>query len=93
LRSSPENSLRQPTTTCGDPIPSSFFDIRVGVFLKFPCFATLVSLSTALASFKTEEAAVTLLYGLVAFGQIIMHKIEGYHQVGRLFEPSHEAAA
>lgn len=30
------------------------------------------------ASFGTEEAALTLLYGLVAFGQIQLRKIDGY---------------
>jgi transposase-like protein len=31
------------------------------------------------ASFSQEAAAVTLLYGLVAFGQITMRKIDGHH--------------
>ena len=36
------------------------------------------------ASFGTEEAALTLLYGLVAFGQIRMRKIDGYRYVASL---------
>jgi transposase-like protein len=33
------------------------------------------------ASFTNEQAGVTLLYGLVAFGQIRFHKIDGHRQV------------
>jgi transposase-like protein len=33
------------------------------------------------ASFSTEAAAVTLLYGLVAFGQITFRKIDGHRQL------------
>ena len=33
------------------------------------------------ASFSTEDAALTLLYGLVAFGQIQLRKIDGYKQL------------
>ena len=33
------------------------------------------------ASFGTEAAAVTVLYGLVAFGQIQLRKIDGYQQL------------
>jgi len=36
------------------------------------------------ASFSTEKAGLTLLYGLVAFGQIRFHKIDGYRQVASL---------
>ena len=36
------------------------------------------------ASFSTEQAAVTLLYGLVAFGQIEFRKICGYKDIGKL---------
>jgi transposase-like protein len=36
------------------------------------------------ASFGTEEAALTLLYGLVAFGQIRLRKIDGYRDLGKL---------
>ena len=45
------------------------------------------------ASFSTEEAAVTLLYGLVAFGQIRLRKIDGHRNVSALLEPAVEAAA
>jgi transposase-like protein len=45
------------------------------------------------ASFSTEEAAVTLLYGLVAFGQIQMRKIDGHRHVSELLAPVPEAAA
>ena len=31
------------------------------------------------ASFSTEDAALTLLYGLVAFGQIALRRIDGHH--------------
>ncbi len=45
------------------------------------------------ASFSTEEAAVTLLYGLVAFGQIQLRRICGYTHVAELIEsPEHVAA-
>jgi transposase-like protein len=45
------------------------------------------------ASFSTEEAAVTLLYGLVAFGQIRMRRIVGHQHVAELIDPAQEAAA
>ena len=45
------------------------------------------------ASFSTEEAAVTLLYGLVAFGQIHMRKIDGYQHVKALVRTGCRAAA
>jgi putative transposase len=45
------------------------------------------------ASFSTEEAAVTLLYGLVAFGQIQMRRITGYDHVAELLAPAQKSAA
>lgn len=36
------------------------------------------------ASFSTEEAAVTLLYGLVAFGQIKLRRIDGHRALAAL---------
>jgi putative transposase len=33
------------------------------------------------ASFSTEAAAVTLLFGLVAFGQIVLRRIDGHAQL------------
>ena len=33
------------------------------------------------ASFGTEDAALTLLFGLVAFGQIQLRRIDGYQQL------------
>lgn len=33
------------------------------------------------ASFGTEDAALVILYGLVAFGQIQLRKIDGYQQL------------
>ena len=45
------------------------------------------------ASFSTEEAAVTLLYGLVAFGQIQLRKIAGYRHLSELAQPIEEVAA
>lgn len=33
------------------------------------------------ASFGTEAAAITLLYGLVAFGQIALRRIDGHDQL------------
>ena len=33
------------------------------------------------ASFGTEDAALTVLYGLVAFGHIQLRKIDGYKQL------------
>lgn len=45
------------------------------------------------ASFSSEEAAVTLLYGLVAFGQIHMRKIDGHAHAATLLEPVRAEAA
>ncbi len=45
------------------------------------------------ASFSTEEAAVTLLYGLVAFGQIQMRRIDGCDHFAELLAPAQESAA
>jgi transposase-like protein len=45
------------------------------------------------ASFSSEDAAVTLLYGLVAFGQIQMRKIAGHGHVSALLAPAVEHAA
>ena len=36
------------------------------------------------ASFATEQAAVTLLFGLVAFGQITLRRIDGYQHLPRV---------
>jgi transposase-like protein len=35
-------------------------------------------------SFSTEDSAVTLLYGLIAFGIIVMRKIDGYQHMASL---------
>lgn len=45
------------------------------------------------ASFGTEEAAITLLYGLLAFGQIELRKIDGYRHVKALMNRSSAQAA
>jgi len=45
------------------------------------------------SSFSTEDAAITLLYGLVAFGQIRMHKIDGHHKVKALIAQTKTQAA
>ena len=45
------------------------------------------------ASFSTEEAAVTLLYGLVAFGQIVLRKIDGHRHVSELVATAVRTAA
>lgn len=45
------------------------------------------------ASFSSEDAAITLLYGLVAFGQIRLRKIDGHHAVAELLANREEAAA
>ena len=45
------------------------------------------------ASFSTEAAAVTLLYGLVAFGQIQLRKIDGHRHVAKLLAPDLASAA
>ncbi len=44
------------------------------------------------ASFGTEEAALKLLYGLVALGQINLRKIDGYRDLAKLMQASTEAA-
>lgn len=33
------------------------------------------------ASFSSEAAAVTLLFGLVAFGQIVLRRVDGHAQL------------
>ena len=43
-------------------------------------------------SFSTEAAAVTLLYGLVAFGQIAMRRITGHQHVARINQVIENAA-
>lgn len=45
------------------------------------------------ASFTNEEAAVTLLYGLVAFGQITMRRIDGHHDLTRWLAKQRTAVA
>jgi len=45
------------------------------------------------ASFSTEEAAVTLLYGLVAFGQIELRRVCGYRHLAERIESPEEVAA
>jgi len=44
-------------------------------------------------SFSTEDAALTLLFGLVAFGQIRMRKINGHQHVNAIAVPGERAAA
>ncbi len=43
-------------------------------------------------SFGTEAAAVTLLYGLVAFGQITLRRISGHQHVSRIDQIIENAA-
>ena len=45
------------------------------------------------ASFSTEDAAVTLLYGLVAFGQIRLRRIDGYKDLAKWLKQQQTAAA
>ena len=45
------------------------------------------------ASFGTEQAGITLLYGLVAFGQIRFHKIDGHRHVAALLRAKETNAA
>jgi putative transposase len=45
------------------------------------------------ASFSSEESAVTLLYALVAFGQIQLRKIDGHRHVSKLLVLSVATAA
>ena len=44
-------------------------------------------------SFSTEAAAVTLLWGLIAFGQIRMRRIDGYQHLYTIIDHQEEAAA
>ena len=44
-------------------------------------------------SFPNEAAAVTLLYGLIAFGQIRMRKIDGHQTLAKLVQSQGEKAA
>lgn len=45
------------------------------------------------ASFSTESAALTVLYGLVAFGQIQLRKIDGYKQWPSFLEKAWQKVA
>ena len=45
------------------------------------------------ASFSSEAGAVTLLYGLVAFGQIHLRKVDGYMHLTELVRRSEEQVA
>jgi len=45
------------------------------------------------ASFPNEDAAVTLLYGLIAFGQIRMRKIDGHQTLADLIRRQADQAA
>ncbi len=45
------------------------------------------------ASFATEQAAVTLLYGLVAFGQIQFRRIDGHKKLSALLRERRTQAA
>ncbi len=44
------------------------------------------------ASFSTEEAVTTLLYGLIAFGQIALRRIDGYKHLRQIVNVVEEAA-
>ncbi len=44
-------------------------------------------------SFSTEAAALTLLWALVAFGQITLRKIVGHQDLHLLWNPQHQAVA
>ena len=45
------------------------------------------------ASFPNENAAVTLLYGLIAFGQIRMRRIDGHRTLADLIKREADQAA
>jgi putative transposase len=45
------------------------------------------------ASFPNETAPLTLLYGLIAFGQIRMRKIDGHGALGELIKRNEHQAA
>lgn len=45
------------------------------------------------ASFGTEAAAVTLLWGLIAFGQIRMRRSGGYQHLSTIIDPREDLAA
>lgn len=45
------------------------------------------------ASFATEEAALRLLYALVAFGQIDLRRVDGYRDLARLMQKASTEAA
>jgi len=45
------------------------------------------------ASFPNEDAAITLLYGLIAFGQIRMRKIDGHRTLADLIKRQNDQAA
>jgi len=45
------------------------------------------------ASFSAEDAALPVFYGIVAFGQIQLRKIDGYYQLPALLEKEWEKVA
>jgi len=44
-------------------------------------------------SFGTEAAAVTLLWGLIAFGQIRMRRVDGHQHLATIIDQQEELAA
>jgi putative transposase len=67
---------------------SSFYDFPNSTWKSLPTTNALENLSREFrrrtktqASFGTEAAAMTLLYGLVAFGQIVLRRIDGHEQL------------
>lgn len=66
----------------------TFYDFPPGTWKSIRTTNTLENLNREFrrrtktqASFGTEDAALTVLYGLVAFGQIELRKIDGYRQL------------
>jgi putative transposase len=65
----------------------SFYDLPKAMWKSLRTANTLENLNREFrrrtktqASFGTEAAALTLLYGLVAFGQIVLRRIDGHEQ-------------
>ena len=66
----------------------TFYDFPKGMWKSLRTTNTLENLNREFrrrtktqASFGTEDAALIILYGLVAFGQIQLRKIDGHHQL------------
>lgn len=78
----------------------TFFDFPKAMWKSFRTTNPLENLNREFrrrtktqASFATEQAALTLLYGLVAFGQIRFRRIDGYRELPSLLHGNQSQVA